>query len=73
MGMSHSVLASRLNGSTAFLAEDIEDIAKLLKRDAVELYAEYLSVGPAGIEPTTSTVESGQLAPVVDIMSRKAS
>lgn len=30
-------------------------------------------VGPDGLDPSTSTVESGRLAPVVDIMSRRAS
>ena len=76
LGINKSVLASRMNGTTAFLADEIEAIAGLLRRDAVTVYMEYLSagfpdpgtnnaptangegenVGPAGIEPTTSTV-----------------
>lgn len=30
-------------------------------------------VGPDGLEPSASTVESGQLAPVIDIFERRAS
>ena len=56
IGMNVSVLASRMNGSTAFLADELEDLAKLLRRDPVEFYAEYLSVGPGGFEPPTFTV-----------------
>ena len=56
LGMSHSSLGDRLKGNTSFLAEDIEDIATLLKRDPVEFYADYLAVGPTGLEPMTSTV-----------------
>ena len=45
-----------MKGDTAFLADELEGIARLLRRDPVGLYADYLTVGPAGIEPTTSTV-----------------
>jgi len=31
------------------------------------LFGEGEGVGPAGIEPTTSTVESPRLAPIVDL------
>ena len=72
IGSNHNSLGARLRGDTAFLAEDLEAIAGLLKRNPVEFYGAYLMagmsnaptpvtgggdlVGPAGIEPTTSTV-----------------
>ena len=62
IGMNHGVLASRMNGSTPFLADELESLARLLNRDPVEFYAEYLKVGPTGLEPMTSTVESGRFA-----------
>jgi len=45
LGMNNSVLASRVKGETAFLADELEHLARLLKRDPVEFYAEYLSAG----------------------------
>ena len=53
MGMTSSVLATRMNGSTPFLADELEKIAELLKRDPVKFYAEYLEVGRTGLEPVT--------------------
>jgi transcriptional regulator with XRE-family HTH domain len=43
IGLSHSALSSRMNGSTAFLADEIESIALLLKREPAEFYADYLA------------------------------
>lgn len=53
MGINHTVLASRMKGETPFLADEIESIAELLKRDAVDFYREYLSVGTIAPEPQT--------------------
>lgn len=73
IGLTHSVLASRANGTTAFLADELEQIAGLLKRDPVEFYAEYIAVGRAGFEPATSTVESRRFGnPVINLSDRKA-
>ena len=73
-GIGTSVLATRMSGTTAFLADELESIAALLKRDPVEFYAEYIAVGRAGFEPATSTVESRQFdRPVVNLFDRKAS
>ena len=77
IGLTHSVLASRANGTTAFLADELEQIARLLKRDPVEFYADYINaqeVGPAVLETATSTVESRRFdRPVVNLFDRKAS
>jgi len=59
MGVSHSVLSTRLKAETAFLAEELEQIAGLLKRDPVDFYRDYLAVGPEGLEPPASSVKSG--------------
>ena len=70
-GIPKSTLASKFNGSSPVLAADIELFAEILKRDAVKLFADYLSVGPAGIEPTTSTVEAGRFTDLADFRDRK--
>ncbi len=69
IGTSHTALGARVKGDTAFLAEDIELIAILLKRNPpVEFYGAYLRAGtqegpaseetgpvvhPLGLEPRT--------------------
>jgi hypothetical protein len=45
LGMSHTALGDRTKGLTAFLAEDIEGIAILLREDPVEFFREYLNAG----------------------------
>jgi len=45
LGMNNSVLATRMSGATPFLADELEKLAVLLKRDPVEFYAEYLRAG----------------------------
>ena len=50
LGMNKSVLASRMKGETAFLADELEGIAGLLRMDPVRLYADYLAA-PRGFEP----------------------
>lgn len=48
IGMSHTALGSRCKGETGFLADELEAIAGLLKREPVEFYADYLAAGGAG-------------------------
>lgn len=75
IGVTHTVLGSRLKGETPFTGEELERVATLLKRDPVGFYAEYLSVGPAGFEPATSTVKtrkSDHLARVTPIRTAVA-
>lgn len=68
IGVSHSSLGDRLRGKVAFLAEDIEEIAGILKRDPVEFYAAYLAAGhnptPDESDPRDS---EWYLAPVTPI------
>ncbi|WP_194385152.1 helix-turn-helix domain-containing protein [Microbacterium luteum] len=45
IGITNSVLATRMNGTTAFLADELESIARLLKVDPVQFYAGYLAAG----------------------------
>lgn len=89
LGENEMWLSRRLGNKVAFSTNDVQQIADILGVSVGTLFEErrrasggalgvrtlYLvdEVGPAGIEPTTSTVESGQLAPVIDITSRKAS
>ena len=56
IGLSPSTLGERLSGKNAFLADELEALAPIVRMTPVGLYAEYIAVGPAGLEPTASTV-----------------
>lgn len=43
LNMSHTALSDRFNGNVSFLAEDIADIARLLRRDPVDFYRDFLN------------------------------
>lgn len=63
IGTNHTSLGARVKGDTAFLAEDIESIAYLLKRDPIEFYGEYINAGTDPSNPRTlvpKVVGSGQ-------------
>ena len=72
IGINPSSMSERLRGKSPFLADELEGIALVLKIDPVEFYRDYIAVGPAGIEPTTSTVISGHLAPVTSILAARS-
>ena len=69
-GLGRNYLAGRLNGDTAISIADVEVLAPVIRMTPEELFLELLaqtenphqspdgghSVGPAWIEPTTSTV-----------------
>ena len=60
IGMTNSVLATRLNGTTPFLADELEAIAVLLKRDPVTFYADYLRAGSSGPETKMALTANGE-------------
>lgn len=60
LGTNHTSLGARLRGETAFLAEDLESIAQLLKRDPVGFYGSYLAAGDAP-EPSPLTVQTREV------------
>jgi hypothetical protein len=67
LGMNHAVLASRVNGSTPLLADEVEGIAHLLKRDPAEFFAAYLNAGttgPTGSNPRTLVPKVAGSTPV---------
>lgn len=77
IGLSPSTMGERLNGKSPFLADELESIARVLKIDPIEFYSRYIQVGPAGFEPTTSTVEvrefdDQQIAPVTSIFGKRS-
>ena len=73
IGLNPTSMGERLKGKSPFLADELEGVARALKLDPVKLYADYISVGPAGIEPTTSTVESGRFDnPIVSLSEWRA-
>lgn len=78
LGTNHTSLGSRLRAETSFLAEEIESIAVLLKRDPIEFYAAYLAAGngkgptseeagpdvhPLGLEPRTHWIRDDKRKP----------
>jgi hypothetical protein len=57
IGLSPSTLSERLSGKNAFLADEIEAIAPIVRKTPTGLFSEYIAiVGPTGLEPMTSTV-----------------
>lgn len=48
IGINHTSLGDRLKGRVAFTVEDIEAIARVLKRDPVRFFAEYIAANPHG-------------------------
>lgn len=69
-GISPASLGDRLKGRIAFTADDLEGIAHVLKRDPVEFYRDYISVGLDGLEPPTISVKSRELADVIPFPAR---
>lgn len=67
-GIGTSVLATRMSGTTAFLADELESIAALLKRDPVEFYAEYLA---AKERPSDYVADRSGTVTHVDFTARK--
>lgn len=73
IGLNPTSMSERLRGKSPFLADELEGIAKTLKLDPVEFYRDYIAVGPAGIEPTTSTVQTGnKIAEVIPLFGAAA-
>lgn len=76
IGMDQSSVAKRLRGKLGWSAAQVKQAANALHTSVAYLYGETSSpnapVGPAGVEPTTSTVESTRLAPVTPIFGRAA-
>ncbi len=70
IGLNHTSLGDRLKGRVPFNVEDLEGIARVLKRDPVDLYRAYISVGLEGFDPPASSVESRELADVLPFRKR---
>lgn len=78
MGISSGSLGLKLKGQRGWALAEIKAIAQILNTTVAYLVGETENshpnkpsgssrVGPAGIEPTTSTVETGRLAPITPI------
>lgn len=66
IGLNPTSMSDRLRGQAPFLADELESIARVLKMNPVDFYAQYISVGPTGFEPMTSTVEEPRFKPEHD-------
>ena len=64
IGVSPSSMGERLRGKAPFLADELESIARSLKLTPGDFYSRYISVGPEGLEPPTSSVKTRGLATV---------
>lgn len=71
IGLNPTSMGERLHGKSPFLADELEDIARVLKIDPVDFYRDYIAVGLVGVGPTASTVEYGRLADILPF-ARKA-
>jgi hypothetical protein len=69
-GMTQAALSLKLRGKRPWFAEEIDAAARHFRVTRDALFTRPEPVGPTGLEPMTSTVESGRLAPVTPI--RKA-
>lgn len=69
IGLPASSLTDRLVGRVAFTAEDIEGIARVLKRDPVEFYRDYIN---APNNPPSDYLVAGP-RPVAYLSSYRAS
>lgn len=64
IGISNTALGDRLKGKVAFLADELEPIARILKIDPVQFYAAYLA---AGTKNGPASEETGpQMLPHLD-------
>lgn len=69
-GISPTSMGDRVKGKAPFLLDELESIAAVLRLDPVELYKDYIAVGSVGLDPTTSSVESRELAVVLPFARR---
>lgn len=67
IGIDQSALAKKLRGQRGWSLDEIATVASVLGVSVSYLFGEGDGVGPAGIEPTTSTVDDGRLAPVTPL------
>lgn len=77
VGIDQSALAKKLRGSRGWSLGEVVTVAQALNVSVAYLFGEDDGVGPAGIEPTTSTVktwvpQTGHMAEVIDLASRRA-
>lgn len=75
LGVGQSGLGRRLRGERGWSASELRGVSETLGVSVGFLFGEPdgPSVGPAGIEPTTSTVQSGHLAPITALFGARAS
>lgn len=71
IGMDQSSVAKRVRGKLGWSAIQVKQAARVLDTTAAYLMGESddptRPVGPAGVEPARTTVESHRLAPVIPI------
>lgn len=73
INVGQTTLSMKLRGKRPWYSSELRAAATHLGTTVGYLFGEDDGVGPAGIEPTTSTVESRRFATVTDIRERFAS
>lgn len=69
-GINPTSMGERVKGKAPFLADELEAIAEVLRIDPDDFYKRYRAVGSVGLDPTTSSVESRELAVVLPFARR---
>lgn len=72
IGLNPTSMGERLKGKSPFLADELEGIARALKMDPTQLYAEYITVGADGPEAPVMTVKPQHFAgDIIDMFTRE--
>ncbi|MEU4016222.1 hypothetical protein AB0E56_13265 [Microbacterium sp. NPDC028030] len=53
IGLNPTSMGERLRGKSPFLADELENIARVLKMDPIDFYSRYISVTADGTDPRT--------------------
>ncbi len=77
LGLGQAALSLKLRGRRGWGADEVVKASRYFGVSVGYLFGEDDLVGPAGIEPTTSTVktwvpQTGHMAEVIDLASRRA-
>lgn len=73
VGVGQTTLSKKLRGERPWYTTELRAAASMLDVSVGYLFGEDDAVGPAGIEPTTSTVEAQRLAPITPLFGARAS
>lgn len=71
LGVQQTALSKKLRGDRPWYTSELHSAAAMLGVTVGHLFGEDEMVGPAGLEPTTSTVKARRLAPVISLAGKR--